>query len=205
MIQEPHFCPRLPDWLFLTKGNFPWQIVQSLSITIASEIGKLGNNYQIEDGIAIHRTAVIEEGVILKAPLIVAEHCFIAAHAYLRGGVYLGPNVSVGPGSEIKRSVLGKGSALAHFNFIGDSIVGSDVNFEAGAVIANHHNDRVNKEVYAMIDGHVMKTGVEKFGALIGDDTKIGANSVLFPGTILQANSIVGRLELVNQIPPVAD
>ena len=38
-----------------------------------------------------------------------------------------------------------------------------------------------------------------KFGALIGDGTRIGANAVLSPGTILAPNSIVKRLELVEQ------
>jgi len=35
---------------------------------------------------------------------------------------------------------------------------------------------------------------------LVGDDSKIGANAVLSPGTILEQNSIVDRLELVKEI-----
>ncbi len=200
MIREQQFSQRLPEWLFWTSQLYPWQIVQNLSQLITSELSKLGNDYEINAGLAIHRTATIEQGVVLKAPLIIGENCFLAAHAYLRGGVYLGNHVTVGPGCEIKRSVIGERSALAHFNFIGDSIIGGGVNFEAGAVIANHHNDRVDKEIFALVDAKVVPTGVQKFGALVGDDSKIGANSVLFPGTLLQANSIVGRLELVNQI-----
>jgi acetyltransferase-like isoleucine patch superfamily enzyme len=47
--------------------------------------------------------------------------------------------------------------------------------------------------------GQTLVTGIEKFGALVGDGTKIGANSVLSPGTILLPDSIVKRLELVGQ------
>ena len=70
---------------------------------------------------------------------------------------------------------------------------------EAGSVIANHHNDRDDKIIDIVIDGRRIKTNVEKFGALVGDHSKIGANAVLSPGTVLAPKSIVGRLELVNQ------
>lgn len=52
--------------------------------------------------------------------------------AYLRGGVWLERSCVVGPGAELKSSFLFDGSKLAHFNFVGDSIVGCEVNLEAG-------------------------------------------------------------------------
>jgi hypothetical protein len=61
---------------------------------------------------------------------------------------------------------------------------------EAGSIIANHFNERTNKEIFP---------GVTKFGALVGDGCKIGANAVLSPGTILEKNSVVARAELINQ------
>jgi acetyltransferase-like isoleucine patch superfamily enzyme len=45
----------------------------------------------------------------------------------------------------------------------------------------------------------VIYTGANKFGALVGDNSKIGANAVLTPGTVLTPNSIVKRLELIDQ------
>jgi hypothetical protein len=44
-----------------------------------------------------------------------------------------------------------------------------------------------------------MITNVSKFGALVGDHTKIGANAVLTPGTILNAHTVIKRLQLVDQ------
>jgi len=152
-----------------------------------------------QDAIFIHPTSTVEEGAILKGPVYVGPNCFIGAHAYLRGGVYLVGNNSIGPGCEIKSSILFPNSNLAHFNFIGDSIVGSNVNFEAGSVVANHFNERTEKEIVVSIRGRSTKTGSTKFGALIGDGCKIGANAVLSPGTILEKNTVVARQELVNQ------
>jgi bifunctional N-acetylglucosamine-1-phosphate-uridyltransferase/glucosamine-1-phosphate-acetyltransferase GlmU-like protein len=114
----------------------------------------------------VHPDAVLEPGAIIKPPGVIG--------------------VTVGPGVEVKSSLIGPGSALAHFNFVGDSILGADVNLEAGAVIANHWNERPD-------------TGRIKFGALIGDHCRIGANAVLSPGTILPPGTIVPRLALVDQ------
>lgn len=50
------------------------------------------------------------------------------------------------------------------------------------------------------INNEIIDTKSIKFGALVGDDSKIGANAVLSPGTILEKKSIVKRLELIEQI-----
>lgn len=177
----------------------PWAITEALPDMIIDMIANLNNDYIVRDHVAIHQSATIEHGAVIKGPVIIGENCFIGAHAYLRGGVYLGSSVSIGPGCEIKTSIILSNSSVAHFNFIGDSIIGSDVNFEAGAVIANHYNEREDKTISVLLDSKVSKTGAEKFGALVGDSSKIGANAVLSPGTILPAKSVVKRLELVEQ------
>lgn len=163
-------------------------------------LASLDSDYEIKDNIAIHRTAMMESGAILKGPLIIGPRCFIAAHAYLRGGVWLGEKVTIGPGCEVKGSILLGRSAAAHFNYIGDSIIGADVNMEAGAVIANHYNERADKSIYVKYGEAIIPTGSTKFGALIGDGSRIGANAVLSPGTLLSPHSIVKRLELVEQL-----
>ncbi|WP_312556434.1 DapH/DapD/GlmU-related protein [Empedobacter brevis] len=136
----------------------------------------------------------------LKGTVIISENCFIGAHAYLRGPIFLANSVIVGPGSEIKQAILFEKSVIAHFNFVGNSLVGENVNFEAGSICANHFNERVDKNIFVKLNNQIISTDVTKFGALVGDDSKIGANAVLSPGTILEQNSIVNRLELVKQI-----
>ena len=179
--------------------ELPWLLPKEITSLIQAAIKKLSDDFKIKGDVAIHRKAVVEEHVVLKGPIIISNGCFIGAHAYLRGGVYLDENVSIGPGCEVKSSLILSRSALAHFNFVGDSIIGSGVNMEAGSIIANHHNDRENKIIEVMIDGIKTNTGIEKFGALVGDHSKIGANAVLSPGTILTPKSIVKRLSLVEQ------
>ncbi|MDJ1501686.1 DapH/DapD/GlmU-related protein [Xanthocytophaga agilis] len=178
----------------------PWEITTDIQNIISQILATLDPDFIIRDHIAIHKDSVVEQGVVLKAPVIISKGCFIGAHAYLRGGVFLAENVSIGPGCEVKSSFIFSGSALAHFNFVGDSIIGNQVNMEAGAIIANHFNEREDKRIWAKVNHEIIDTKVTKFGALIGDNSRLGANAVTTPGTILPPNSVVGRLELVNQM-----
>lgn len=159
-----------------------------------------GDGYSVKDGVAVHHSATVERNVVLKAPVIIPENCFIGANAYLRGGVFLGKGTTVGTGCETKSSLVLHHSAIAHFNFIGDSLIGSSVNFEAGSIVANHYNERAYKQIRVVVNGEITDTGVAKFGALVGDSCKIGANAVLSPSTVLAGGTVVKRLELVEQL-----
>ena len=176
-----------------------WQLIPSLANSIKEKIKGLSDEYNIHNDIAIHQSATIENGAIIKGPAIIGPKCFIAAHSYLRAGVYLQEAVVLGPGVEIKHSFIGKHTHLAHFNFIGDSIIGANVNFEAGAIICNHYNEREDKQIKVSIAGLLLDTGLTKFGAIIGDEVKIGANAVLSPGSLLLPKALVARLALVQQ------
>jgi NDP-sugar pyrophosphorylase family protein len=186
---------------FPTIDNLqPWEIIDNLESILLQRLKSLDNNYKIEGNIAIHRTATIEQGVILKGIIIISENCFIGANAYLRGPIFFSNSVKVGPSSEIKQSVIFDNSAIAHFNYIGNSIVGQNINFEAGSICANHFNERQDKRIFIKYNDQIIDAKTEKFGSLVGDNSKIGANAVLSPGTILEKNSIVKRLELIEQI-----
>jgi UDP-N-acetylglucosamine diphosphorylase / glucose-1-phosphate thymidylyltransferase / UDP-N-acetylgalactosamine diphosphorylase / glucosamine-1-phosphate N-acetyltransferase / galactosamine-1-phosphate N-acetyltransferase len=177
----------------------PWELIANIQTVVQQKIKTLSPDFRVAQGIAIHKKAQVEENVTLKGPIIINEGCFIGAHAYMRGGVFLGENTVVGPGCEVKSSFILSVSSLAHFNFVGDSLIGSYVNMEAGSVIANHFNERLDKTIFVVINKKKTAINGTKFGAFIGDHTKIGANAVLSPGTILSPQSIVKRLELVDQ------
>ena len=170
-------------------GLQPWEITAQAPSIVEQLLASLPvGEYRVLSGIAIHSSAVIESGATLKPPLVLS--CvFVAADAYLRGGCWLAEGCSVGPEVELKSTFVFPRSVLAHFNFIGDSVLGSQVNFEAGAVICNYRNERSINSASSPV----------KFGALVGDGARIGANAVLAPGTILLSNSVVGRLEHVDQ------
>ena len=179
------------------RQDAPWELVAQLAEVVTHLLRELPTqDYVIEADVAVHRTALIEPGAVLKGPLIVGPHCFVAAGAYLRGGGWLGERCIIGPGAELKTSVLLSGTKLAHFNFVGDSVLGANVNLEAGSIICNYRNERDDKQVRVRIGDRLHDTGCEKFGALLGDGVRLGANAVLAPGAIIEAGFVVGRGEV---------
>lgn len=186
---------------FPFNNEMPWEAINNLCVTLEQIIPDLGEDFTIKDNIAIHKTAVIGHNVTIKAPAIISENCFVGSNSYLRNGVFLAPGAKVGISCEVKTSIMLENSAIAHFNFVGDSIIGHDVNVEAGAIFCNHYNEREDDTVFVWIDGERITTGLHKLGAFVGDGCRIGANAVLSPGTLLKPNTIVKRLELVEQDP----
>ncbi len=198
MIKIKNWINNFPSWLG-HDDKMHWEIIGELEDLLKKQIRTLGKEYIINNGVAAHKTAIVEQGVVLKGNIIISENCFIGANAYLRGPIFLGGAVKIGPGSEIKQSIILNDTATAHFNYVGNSIIGSRVNFEAGSICANHFNEREDKNIFVFYKGELVDTKSEKFGSLVGDHCKIGANAVLSPGTLLEKDSIVKRLELISQ------
>lgn len=185
----------LAHWL----GVAPWKLTAQAFVAARQLVRMIDDPaYDIRGDVAIHRTATVEDGATVKGPVAIGPGCFIAAGAYVRDGCWLEEAVTLGPGAELKSSFAFRGAQLAHFNFVGDSLLGEGVNLEAGAIIANHRNELEDKQIRIRLAGGLVETGVEKFGALLGDGVRVGANAVLGPGTVLAPGSIVPRLTFVD-------
>ena len=182
----------------------PWELTSQSSAIVRTLLSEIdAHEFVIAEEVAVHRTAIVEAGSVLKGPLILGAGCFVAAGAYLRGGNWVAENCIFGPGAELKSSFVFAGTKLAHFNFVGDSLLGENVNLEAGSIICNYRNERAAKEVLVRVASGLYRTGVEKFGALVGDGSRIGANAVVAPGALLVPGTIVRRTELCDQEVPV--
>lgn len=194
------FISDFSEYLETERNLLPWELTTNLKEIIEGILPNLGSAFKISEGIAIHKTVSMESGITIKRPFIALANCHMGANTYFREGVFLDSSVKIGPGSEIKNSIICSGTAIAHLNYVGNSIIGHNVNFEAGSIAANHYNERTDKKIRSKYKNQIIDTGVTKFGALVGDNSKIGANAVLSPGTLLQKNAIVGRLELIDQL-----
>ncbi len=134
--------------------------------------------------IAVGAGAVIEPGaVILDGPVYIGSGAVVRSGAYIRGAAYIGAGALVGHATEVKNGILLAGAKAPHFNYVGDSILGHDVNLGAGAILSNFRLDA--RTIKVTWDGRRLDTGMKKLGALIGDGCSIGCNVVCNPGTIL--------------------
>jgi UDP-N-acetylglucosamine diphosphorylase / glucose-1-phosphate thymidylyltransferase / UDP-N-acetylgalactosamine diphosphorylase / glucosamine-1-phosphate N-acetyltransferase / galactosamine-1-phosphate N-acetyltransferase len=197
---EQFIASAFEEFPALRNFDFPWLMTESTLELVRNAISKLGNDYRIEGELAVHQSANLEPSAIVRGPAIIGPGASVGVNAYLREGIFLGANSRIGPFCEVKSSFIFSQSSIAHLNYVGHSLIGSRVNLEAGAMTAVHFNEREDKSIHARWMGQFRLTNVEEFGALIGDDCKLGANSVTMPGTILKPGRIVARLELVDQL-----
>lgn len=133
--------------------------------------------------IMIGPNTVVEPGVVIKGPAIIGKNCQIRHGAYIRDGVVIGDNCIIGNSTEVKHSILFNKVMAAHLNYVGDSILGNQVNLGGGAKLANMRLD--GKKVTVNFKGKKIKTNMLKLGSIIGDNVDIGCNAVLNPGTVL--------------------
>ncbi len=149
----------------------------------------LAGAYLADDRILIGPDTIIEPGAFVRGPAVIGSNCEIRQGAYVRGDCIVGSGCVVGHTTEMKASIMLDGAKAGHFAYIGDSILGNEVNLGAGTKLAN----------LKMIEGTVsirsgtkwIDTGRRKIGAILGDRTETGCNSVTSPGTMMGPRSII--------------
>jgi NDP-sugar pyrophosphorylase family protein len=108
---------------------------------------------------------------------------------YIRENVIVGSGCVLGNSCEFKNSIIFDETQVPHFSYVGDSILGYRAHLGAGVILSNVKLDR--GEITIAVAGSYVPTGLRKFGAIIGDRTEIGCNSVINPGSIIGRSTIV--------------
>ena len=145
--------------------------------------------YLSNDKIIIGSGTIIEPGVFIKGPAIIGKDTEVRQGAYLRGDCLVGNGCVIGHTTEVKSSIMLDGAKASHFAYVGDSILGRNVNLGAGTKLANLK--MIPRSIAITADNKRFKTGRRKLGAILGDGTETGCNSVTSPGTLLGPHSIV--------------
>lgn len=130
-----------------------------------------GPGVSIESGVAIRAFSHIEGASIGKG-------ASIGPFARLRPGAKIGEGAKIGNFVEIKKSAIGARSKIGHLAYVGDTDMGEDVNFSAGAITVNY--DGFNKH----------KTGIGS-GAMIGSNVNLVAPVTIGKGAYIAAGSTV--------------
>ena len=144
--------------------------------TVLGNINLIGN-YYIDEGTKIY------SGVTIEGPVYIGKNVEIKPGAYIRPGSIISDNCSIGFNSEIKSAVLQKGAKVASLAFVGDSILGKSARIGSGVITANRRFDQDTIKV--KINNEKEDTKTDYFGLVIGDNSRIGANSASFPGTFI--------------------
>ncbi len=139
-------------------------------------------NSTVGDGSVILPNSIIENSVI-------GAECAIGPFARIRPETQLADKVKIGNFVEVKKAQVGEASKINHLSYVGDSIVGKDVNIGAGTITCNY--DGANKHLTEIGDG-----------AFIGSDSqlvapvKIGAGATIGAGSTITSDTPEDTLTL---------
>ncbi len=114
----------------------------------------------------------------------VGDNVWVGPFSYIRPGTVIKDNAKVGSFVEVKNSQIGEGSKVPHLSYIGDAIIGRNVNVGAGTITCNYD-------------------GYRKHQTVIEDDAFIGSNTSLVAPVTVGARSVTGAGSVVTKdIPP---
>lgn len=189
MGNHSNTVPGVQQCITLSDDSHPRELFDG-AVTPWAILEKLETLFSERTDVTLGEGALVEEGAVIKGPAIIGPRTIIRSGAYIRERVVIGADCVIGHGVEIKNSVLLDGCQIAHFNYVGDSVLGNRVHMAAGSIIANV---RITKGTVFVrsTNGEKSDTGREKFGAMLGDDVQIGCNAVINPGSIVCKHSIV--------------
>ena len=163
----------------------PWDFLRANEQYVAA----LAGNVIMGD---IHPSAVIEgvihlgpgsrilPGVFIEGNVVIGANCKIGPNCYLRGSTSIGDDCHIGQAVEIKNCLILSHTNVGHLSYVGDSVLGEQVNFGAGTTTANFRHDGQSHR--SAVHGMLIDTGRTKFGAIIGDGVHTGINTSIYPG-----------------------
>lgn len=142
--------------------------------------------------------ARIEPGAYVLGPAYIGAGAVVRHGAFVRENVILLRGSVLGHASEAKNALFLPGAHAPHFNYVGDSILGHQVNLGAGTKLSNlgimsDKDPATGKRpsIQLHIDGQRYDTGLAKLGAILGDQAQTGCNAVLNPGCLIGPRSLV--------------
>ena len=150
----------------------------------------IGENCQVWPNTVI-RDSVLEDGVIIYPSCVITSSTIAAAaqvgpFAHLRPESNLGERVKIGNFVEVKKSQIGADSKASHLSYIGDVVMGQDVNVGAGFIACNYDGE------------HKHETVIED-GVFIGSDSQIIAPLRVGQGAYIATGTTVRK-----EVPPHA-
>jgi len=151
-------------------------------------------NTYIEEGVTIGKDTVVYPFTVIHSNVVIGSGCEVGPFSHLRGGTVLADRAEVGNFTEAKKTRLGRHSKAKHLSYLGDAIIGDNVNIGAGTITANY--DGVSKEQTIIEDG--ASTGS---GTILVAPVKMGKNSRTGAGAVVTRKNNIPEGATVVGVP----
>lgn len=169
----------------------PWELLEANEWKLGElerrVEGEVKGDADLRGPVVVEEGATVEPGVVVEGPALIRSGADVGPNSYVRGSTLLCEGVHVGHGVELKNSVVMAGTNVPHLSYVGDSVLGRDVNLGAGTQVANLRHD--DEPVRLTVKGERVSTGRRKFGVVVGDEVKTGINTSLNPGVVLSTGA----------------
>ena len=182
----------MASWKYL---KYPWEVASLMGEFFSRMSGQqIDKSVVIKSNVVIEGPVVIEEGVKIfegtkiVGPVFIGKNSIIGNNNIIRHS-HIGAFVVTGFSTDITRSFIGD-NCWFHTNYIGDSVIGTNVSMGSGTVCANLRLDE--EEITSVVQGEKIGTGKNKLGAMIGDNVRIGVNTSMMPGVKISKDSFIG-------------
>jgi NDP-sugar pyrophosphorylase family protein len=195
MVRAGHRIAVVPYSGFWSAIKYPWHVLGVVRYFLDSSEPRVSPSAQISPSATIEGKVIIEDNVrvlenaVVRGPAYIGPNSIIGNNVLVRQYSHIGAECVVGYCTEVKGSYVGD-RCWFHSSYVGDSVVADGCSFGAGTVLANFRFDEAN--IGVRIEGHVVDTGLDKLGAMIGENCKTGINASILPGIRIGANSFVG-------------
>ncbi|MBI3033326.1 NTP transferase domain-containing protein [Candidatus Woesearchaeota archaeon] len=193
------FTVEAENWLPIT---YSWSLLDAnthfLSQINQNNISKdavIEDNVSIKGNIVVGKGSILKSGTYIEGKVVIGEDCIIGPNCYIRGPTSIGNKSKVGNAVEVKASILGNHAVVGHLSYVGDSVLGDNINFGAGTITANLRHDNVN--IKSEINGKLIDTGERKLGTIVSDGVHTGVHTSINPGRKLWPNVTTGAGEVV--------
>ncbi|MGQ4668689.1 hypothetical protein ACUIJN_23190 [Metabacillus halosaccharovorans] len=165
--------------------------------TYIHKTANVSNKSSIEGRVYIGPNVTVQDYAYIKGPAIILKNTLIGKSSFLRGGTFIGSYSTVGHASEIVSSIIMNRTSITHFNMISNSIIGNNVNLSAfvtcsSFLLKNRSIINLSEDIYIYYkDGNKKKLNATKFGAIIGDNCRLGAYVIAYPGVTMAPGCVV--------------
>jgi UDP-N-acetylglucosamine diphosphorylase / glucose-1-phosphate thymidylyltransferase / UDP-N-acetylgalactosamine diphosphorylase / glucosamine-1-phosphate N-acetyltransferase / galactosamine-1-phosphate N-acetyltransferase len=183
---------------------YPWEILTANKIimdswqeTSIAKTATLEANVTLQGIVRIDPGAIIKSGAVLEGPCCIGEGSYIGNNSLVRSYTSIAKKCSVGSGVELKNCVVMDNTQVGRLSFIGDSVLGENVDMGAGCMTVNRNIDW--KAISVKNGKRPIKTGMTKLGAFLGDGVVVGAGNTLQPGTVIAPGKTIPASYSVKQ------
>ena len=190
---------------------YPWDLHYTVQRILREELTEVS----VSPNVSIAKSTIIEGPCMIEDDVTIDDFCKIKGPTYIGKGSFVGMSslirncmigneTHIGFNCEVGRSYLLGHDKIPHQNVIVDSLIGENVWFGAYSATDNVLPQEGNIP-YEIDKGKAINTGMDHFGAVIGNNCTISTSVIFKPGSHIREDTLIQALWKTYQVSKNAE